>query len=65
MSSLKFELEAEVRRDIGKGASRRLRHANKVPAVIYGADQELSVTYVRSRQRLQLHSLMKRFIHIF
>lgn len=40
MSSLKFELDAEVRGDIGKGASRRLRHANKVPAVIYGADQE-------------------------
>lgn len=39
MSSIKFELEAEVRQDIGKGASRRLRHANSVPAVIYGADQ--------------------------
>lgn len=39
MSAIKFELEAEVRSDIGKGASRRLRHANKVPAVVYGAGQ--------------------------
>lgn len=34
---IKFELEAEAREDIGKGASRRLRHANLVPAVVYGA----------------------------
>jgi large subunit ribosomal protein L25 len=38
-ATIKFELEAEVRHDIGKGASRRLRHANKVPAVVYGAGQ--------------------------
>jgi large subunit ribosomal protein L25 len=37
MSSIKFELDAQVRRDVGKGASRRLRHANQVPAVVYGA----------------------------
>lgn len=35
----KFELEASVRSDIGKGASRRLRHANKVPGVVYGAGE--------------------------
>ena len=39
MSSNKFELDAELRQDIGKGASRRLRHANQVPAVIYGAGE--------------------------
>lgn len=39
MSSVKFELEASVRQDIGKGASRRLRHINKVPAVVYGAGE--------------------------
>jgi large subunit ribosomal protein L25 len=37
MSANKFELEATVRQDVGKGASRRLRHTNMVPAVIYGA----------------------------
>ncbi len=39
MASIKFELEAEVRADKGKGASRRLRHTNKVPAVVYGAGE--------------------------
>ncbi len=33
----KFDLIAEHREDKGKGASRRLRHEGKVPAVIYGA----------------------------
>jgi len=32
-----FELIAEQRNDMGKGASRRLRRANKIPGVIYGA----------------------------
>ena len=33
-------LEAEVRTDLGKGASRRLRHANKVPAILYGEGKD-------------------------
>ena len=33
----KFDLIAELREDQGKGASRRLRHQGKVPAIIYGA----------------------------
>jgi large subunit ribosomal protein L25 len=45
MSNVDFTLSAEVRTDLGKGASRRLRHANKVPAIIYGGDNEpMSVT---------------------
>ncbi|HAD31375.1 MULTISPECIES: 50S ribosomal protein L25/general stress protein Ctc [unclassified Methylophaga] len=35
-----FEVQAEARTDQGKGASRRLRHAGKVPAVVYGAEKE-------------------------
>jgi len=35
-----FTLDAEVRTDLGKGASRRLRHANKVPAILYGEGKE-------------------------
>jgi len=35
-----FELNAEVRTDTGKGASRRLRRVNGVPAIIYGAGTE-------------------------
>jgi len=33
----KYQLEAEMRDDLGKGASRRLRRENKIPAVLYGA----------------------------
>ncbi|WP_257255437.1 MULTISPECIES: 50S ribosomal protein L25/general stress protein Ctc [unclassified Endozoicomonas] len=33
-------LSAVVRKDVGKGASRRLRRAERVPAVIYGGEQE-------------------------
>ena len=32
-----FDLIADIRKDQGKGASRRLRHEGKVPAIIYGA----------------------------
>jgi large subunit ribosomal protein L25 len=35
-----FEVHAVTRTDEGKGASRRLRHAGKVPAVVYGAEKE-------------------------
>jgi large subunit ribosomal protein L25 len=35
-----FELIAEFRDDQGKGASRRLRHAGRVPAILYGGTRE-------------------------
>lgn len=35
-----FALDAQLRSDEGKGASRRLRRAGLVPAVIYGGDKE-------------------------
>ncbi len=38
--SAEFVLNAELRADMGKGASRRLRHAGKVPAIIYGSGKE-------------------------
>ncbi|MCJ8303844.1 50S ribosomal protein L25 [Shewanella sp.] len=37
---MSYTIAAEIRTEIGKGSSRRLRHANKVPAVIYGAGKE-------------------------
>ncbi|MBU3018183.1 50S ribosomal protein L25/general stress protein Ctc [Paraglaciecola agarilytica] len=40
MSEGIFTLDAEVRTDLGKGASRRLRHEDKVPAVLYGLGKE-------------------------
>ncbi len=44
-----FEVQAELREDTGKGASRRLRRlADKVPAIIYGGDKDpQSLTLVR------------------
>jgi large subunit ribosomal protein L25 len=45
MSNFDFTISAEVRSDLGKGASRRLRHANKVPAIIYGGGKDpVSIT---------------------
>jgi len=38
--AISFELNAEPRSDMGKGASRRLRHAGKVPAIIYGGSKD-------------------------
>jgi len=37
---MKIALSAELRTDLGKGASRRLRHAEKMPAILYGAGQD-------------------------
>jgi len=34
------EINAEPRKDMGKGASRRLRRSGKVPAIVYGAQQQ-------------------------
>jgi large subunit ribosomal protein L25 len=38
--AVSFELNAEPRNDMGKGASRRLRRAGQVPAILYGGDQQ-------------------------
>ena len=38
--AISFELNAEPRTDTGKGASRRLRHAGRVPAIIYGGGKD-------------------------
>ncbi len=34
-----FKVEAQLREDVGKGASRRLRHAGLVPVVLYGGER--------------------------
>ena len=35
-----FTIEAQARKEQGKGASRRLRAANKFPAIVYGGKGE-------------------------
>lgn len=45
-----FTLDAEVRTDLGKGASRRLRHADLVPAIVYGlAKEPVSITLAHNK----------------
>ncbi len=51
-----FELSAESRNDMGKGASRRLRRTGRVPAIIYGgenAPQALSLNHNELLRRLE------------
>ncbi|WP_455208333.1 50S ribosomal protein L25/general stress protein Ctc [Kaarinaea lacus] len=38
--NIDFNVTAETRQDVGKGASRRLRSAGKIPGVLYGAGKE-------------------------
>jgi large subunit ribosomal protein L25 len=40
--AVEFQLNAELRTDMGKGASRRLRRAGKVPGILYGGKKEPS-----------------------
>mgnify|MGYP000096070170 CR=1 FL=1 len=52
-----FILNAELRTDLGKGASRRLRHAGKVPAIIYGAGHDpVSLTLLHNELAHQLEN---------
>jgi large subunit ribosomal protein L25 len=51
-----FDLIAEIREDQGKGASRRLRHEGKVPAIIYGAGRPpRSLTFYSSILNIQVN----------
>lgn len=60
----KFEWEGTVRSDVGKGASRRLRHTGRVPAIIYGAGKEplmIDLAHHKVLQHLQHEAV---FSHI-
>lgn len=51
-----FELNATLRPDVGKGASRRLRRDDKVPAIVYGAHaapQTVSLEHNRINRALE------------
>lgn len=50
-----FELSAERRADVGKGASRRLRRAGKVPAIVYGGERDpMPVTLIQNELNRRL-----------
>jgi large subunit ribosomal protein L25 len=55
-----FELDAEFRETQGKGASRRLRHEGKVPAILYGGHADAR-TLTLSHQKLLIMLENERF----
>jgi len=55
-----FELEAEFRETQGKGASRRLRRAGKVPAILYGGHSDARALTL-SHQKLSIMLENERF----
>ncbi len=56
-----YKIPAETRTDVGKGASRRLRRAGRLPAVVYGGDREpVSITVDHD---ILLHSAEEEAFH--
>jgi large subunit ribosomal protein L25 len=51
--AISFELNAEPRADKGKGASRRLRHAGKVPAIMYGGGKDPETLAISQNELLR------------
>ena len=65
MSAKIFELNAESRSDIGKGASRRLRRKeNKIPAIVYGSDEKPTPVILDHNKVLQATSHEAFYSHI-
>lgn len=50
MSAANFEFEAQIRNDLGKGASRRLRRTEKVLGVVYGGGEAATSIMLEQRQ---------------
>ena len=62
-----FDLIAELREDQGKGASRRLRHEGKVPAILYGGGRPprtLAFDHNRVIQQLDSESFYSSVLNI-
>lgn len=63
----KFELEAAVRHEMGKGASRRLRRDEKVPGVVYGGGKDavpLTFEHKHVAKALENESFYSRILHL-
>lgn len=64
MSDAIFTLTAEVRADLGKGASRRLRHEDKVPAIIYGGEKPAQSVTLEHSKLIKAQSFEAFYSHI-
>ena len=64
MSDAIFNLDAEVRTDLGKGASRRLRHADKVPAILYGGEDAPVALTLEHNKVLQAQEFEAFYSHV-
>lgn len=65
--SVEFELQAEPRPDVGKGASRRLRRQGLLPAVLYGGGQPpeaLSLQHNEVRQQLANEAFYSHILNV-
>lgn len=63
--TIKYELDAEVRETAGRGASRRLRQSDKIPAVVYGGGQPamtLVLDHNKTKQALTNESFYSRIL---
>lgn len=59
-----FTLNAEVRSDLGKGASRRLRHAANIPAVVYGGNKPAESVTILAKEIAKLFENEAAYSHV-
>ena len=59
-----FTLNAQARTDLGKGASRRLRHAASIPAVVYGGDKEAQSLTIVAKEIAKLFENEAAYSHV-
>ena len=59
-----FILNAQARTDLGKGASRRLRHSASIPAVVYGGNQDAQSLTIVAKEIAKLFENEAAFSHV-
>jgi len=59
-----FILNAQARTDLGKGASRRLRHAANIPAVVYGGKKPAESVTILAKKIAKLFENEAAYSHI-